>query len=366
MPETLKILISGGGTGGHIFPAIAIANAIKGRLTNVEIHFVGALGRMEMDKVPLAGYPITGLWISGLQRKLTVKNLLFPAKVLSSIFKAFRIIKKFRPDVVIGTGGYASGPLLYAASKKNVPTLVHEQNAFPGITNKLLGKNVGKVCVSYPDMEKYFPKEKIVITGNPIRKEILNLAPNRKEGLDFFRLNHKKSTLLIIGGSQGAKQVNMAVAENLQHLLDLNLQIIWQTGSSSKHIAEKAAKGNKNVVVTEFIQEMDMAYAASDFIISRAGAIAIAEIVAAKKPAIFIPLPTAAEDHQTKNAMTLVSGKAAFMINEKDAISSLPGVMKSLVENTGLQKTMIYNLNAFSYPDAADNIASEAIKLIKT
>lgn len=365
MPETLKILISGGGTGGHIFPAIAIANAIKEKLTDVNIHFVGALGRMEMDKVPLAGYPITGLWISGLQRKLTIKNLLFPVKVLSSIFKAYRIINKFKPNVVIGTGGYASGPLLYAASKKNISTLIHEQNAFPGITNKLLAKSVNKVCVSYPDMEKYFPKDKIIITGNPIRKELLKLSPTKKESLDFFNLNHDKQTLLIIGGSQGAKQVNIAVAENLQKLLNLNLQIIWQTGSYSIHAAQKAADGNKQVVVTEFIQEMDMAYVASDFIISRAGAIAIAEIIAAGKPAVFIPLPTAAEDHQTKNAATLVNGNAALMINEKDAISSLPEVIKSLVEDTELQKTIVQNLIAFSHPDAADNIADEVLSITK-
>ncbi|MBC8321662.1 MAG: undecaprenyldiphospho-muramoylpentapeptide beta-N-acetylglucosaminyltransferase [Bacteroidetes bacterium] len=363
MPETIKILISGGGTGGHIFPAIAIANAIKEKLTDVDIHFVGALGRMEMDKVPMAGFPITGLWISGLQRKLTTKNLLFPIKVILSIFKSYRIIKKFNPNVVIGTGGYASGPLLYAASQKKIPTFIHEQNAFPGITNKMLGKSVNKVCVSYPNMEKYFPKEKIIITGNPIRKEILNLSPTKKESLDFFKLGHVKQTLLVIGGSQGAKQINIAVAENLNKLLSLNLQIIWQTGNTSKDIAQKAANGNKHVVVTEFIQEMDMAYAASDFIISRAGAIAIAEIIAAKKPSIFIPLPTAAEDHQTKNALSLVNGNAALMISENDAVCSLTSVVRSLVENTGLQKTIINNLGAFSYPDAAENIANVVLKM---
>ena len=365
MPETIKILISGGGTGGHIFPAIAIANAIKEKLTSVDILFVGSLGRMEMDKVPKAGYPITGLWISGLQRKLTVKNLMFPVKVVSSVIKAYKIINKFKPNIVIGTGGYASGPLLYAASKKHIPTLIHEQNAFPGITNKLLGKSVTKVCVSYPNMEKYFPVKKIIITGNPIRKELLHLTPTKKESLDFFKLDHTKQTLLIIGGSQGAKQVNIAIAHNLKQLLNLKLQIIWQTGSYSKQLAVDAANGNKNIAIREFIQEMDKAYVASDFIISRAGAIAIAEIIAARKPAIFIPLPTAAEDHQTKNATTLVDGNAALMINEKDAIDSLPKVIKSLVENPELKKTIVQNLDAFSHPDAAENIADEALKLIK-
>jgi len=366
MPETIKILISGGGTGGHIFPAIAIANAIKEKLTDVDILFVGALGRMEMDKVPKAGYPITGLWISGLQRKLTVKNLMFPVKVISSVIKAYGIIKKFKPDIVIGTGGYASGPLLYAASRKNIPTLIHEQNAFPGITNKLLGKSVTKVCVSYPNMKKYFPNEKLIITGNPIRKELLHLSPTKKESLAFFKLNNNKQTLLIIGGSQGAKQVNIAIAENLQQLLSLNLQIIWQTGSYSKQLAIDAAHNNREVVVREFIQEMDKAYVAADYIISRAGAIAIAEIIAARKPAIFIPLPSAAEDHQTKNATTLVDGNAALMINEKDAIATLPEVVKSLVEDTKLKKTIVQNLGAFSHPNAAENIADEALNIMNS
>jgi len=366
MPKKVNILISGGGTGGHIFPAIAIANTLKDKLADVNIHFVGAIGRMEMDKVPLAGYPITGLWISGLQRKLTTKNLLFPIKVISSILKANNIINKFKPDIVIGTGGYASGPLLFVASKKNIPTLIHEQNAFPGITNKLLGKSVNKVCVSYPNMEKYFRKDKIILTGNPIRKEILKLSPTKEESLNFFGLSQNKKTLLIIGGSQGAKQVNIAVAENLQEILNLNLQILWQTGSGSKHIVEEAAKNNKNIVVTEFIQEMDKSYVACDFIISRAGAIAIAEIVAAKKPAIFIPLPSAAEDHQTKNATTLVDGSAALLVNEKNAVKELSNTLKTLVNDADFQEIIIKNLNNFSHPDAAGTIANEIIKLIKT
>ncbi|MFK5855890.1 MAG: undecaprenyldiphospho-muramoylpentapeptide beta-N-acetylglucosaminyltransferase [Bacteroidota bacterium] len=365
MPKKVHILISGGGTGGHIFPAIAVANAIKDKLTNVDIHFVGAVGRMEMDKVPLAGYPITGLWISGLQRKLTTKNILFPLKVVSSLIKAYKIINKFKPDVVIGTGGYASGPLLYVASKKGIPTLIHEQNALPGITNKLLGKSVNKICVSYPNMDKYFSKDKIVLTGNPIRKEILNLAPTKKESLEFFNLRHDKKTLFIMGGSQGAKQVNIAVADNLKQILDLNLQLIWQTGKGSKHIAEEATDGNNNIVIIEFIQDMDKAYVASDFIISRAGAIAIAEIIAAKKPAIFIPLPTASEDHQTKNASTLADGNAALLISEKNAIEELPKKIKLLVGDDELQKTIIKNLNKFIYPDAAEKITDEVIKLLK-
>lgn len=365
MHKNIKILVSGGGTGGHIFPAIAIANAIKEKIANAEILFVGALGRMEMDKVPKAGYPITGLWISGLQRKLTIKNLSFPFKVVSSIFKAKKIIKNFNPDIAIGTGGYASGPLLYAACKKNIPTLIHEQNAFPGITNKLLAKSVDKICVSYPNMEKYFPVDKIIITGNPIRKELQKLTPSKKESLEFFNLNNKKKTLLIIGGSQGAKQINIAVAKNLDYFLKQDLQIIWQTGSNSIQLAKDAANGNTDIIIKEFIQEMNMAYVASDYIISRAGAIAIAEIVAAKKPAIFIPLPSAAEDHQTKNAKTLVDGNAALMIKETDAIENLPKVLTSLIQTPELIKTIINNISSFSHPKAAENIANEALKLIK-
>ena len=363
MNRKVKILISGGGTGGHIFPAIAIANAIADKLGNVDIHFVGAIGRMEMDKVPLSGYPITGLWISGLQRKLTVKNLLFPFKLISSLVVARNIITKFKPDLVIGTGGYASGPVLYIASKKRIPTLVHEQNAFPGITNKLLGKSVDKICVSYPNMDRYFAKEKIILTGNPIRKEILNLKPTKKESLSFFKLKANKKTLLIIGGSQGAKQINIAIAENIKKILNLDLQIIWQTGKNIPSIDDNLS-ANKNIVIKEFINNMDKAYVASDVIISRAGAIAIAEIIAAKKPAIFIPLPTAAEDHQTKNAKTLADGNAGILINEKNVQSEIVEKLSSLVKNPELQKSIINNLAAFSYPDAADKIANEAIKLI--
>ncbi len=365
MKNNIKILVSGGGTGGHIFPAIAIANQLKEMLPSVEISFVGAKGRMEMEKVPLAGYSITGLWISGFQRRLTFKNLLFPFKVLFSYCKARRIIKKFNPDIVIGTGGYASGPLLYAASKKNVPTLIHEQNAFPGITNKILAKSVNKVCVSYPNMDRYFPEEKITITGNPIRKEILNISPSQKDGIEFFGLSQNKKTLLIIGGSQGAQKINEAVIENIGQILELDIQIIWQTGSNSLQSIVDATASYNEVVVHEFIHKMDMAYAASDFIISRAGAIAIAEIIAARKPAIYIPLPSAAEDHQTKNAMSLVDGKAGLIVKETDSITELPLTLKTLVEDDKLQQQIIDNLESFSYPMAATDIANQVLKLIE-
>lgn len=365
MCDNLKILVSGGGTGGHIFPAIAIADSIKDQYPSAVIEFVGANGRMEMEKVPLSGYKITGLNISGLQRKFTLKNLSFPRKLISSICKSSRIIKRFKPDLVIGTGGYASGPLLFVASRKKIPTLIHEQNAFPGITNKILAKRVNTICVSYPGMEKFFPKDKIIITGNPIRKAILELKPSKNESLEFFGLEKDKKTLLIIGGSQGATRINMAVAHNLDKILDLDLQILWQSGSHSKQLVVDAASSRNNVVVREFIHQMDKAYVASDFIISRAGAIAIAEIVAARKPSVFIPLPSAAEDHQTKNAMSLVEGDAGLILKETDADRHLYGIVKKIVTNPSLQEKIRKNLDAFSYENAAVKIANEALKLVK-
>ncbi|MBT3174330.1 MAG: undecaprenyldiphospho-muramoylpentapeptide beta-N-acetylglucosaminyltransferase [Lentimicrobiaceae bacterium] len=365
MNKNTKILISGGGTGGHIFPAIAIANELKSKINDIEILFVGAKGRMEMEKVPMAGYKIIGLWISGLQRRLTIKNLLFPFKLISSLLKAKSIINKFSPNVVVGTGGYASGPLLYCASLSKIPTLIHEQNAFPGITNKLLAKNVSKVCVSYSGMEKFFPPDKLKITGNPIRKEILHISVSKKEALNFFGLETDKKTLLIIGGSQGARKINEAILHNIKIVLDMNIQLLWQTGESSFDSIVKNTTEFKNIQVRKFIQRMDMAYSACDFIISRAGAIAIAEIIASKKPAIFIPLPSAAEDHQTKNAMSLVEGNAGIIINENDCINRLPVALENLVNDNELQKRIINNLDSFSYPNAASDIADEVIKLIR-
>ncbi len=360
-----KILVSGGGTGGHIFPAIAIANELKEKLSDVDIQFVGAKGRMEMEKVPKAGYEITGLWISGLQRRLTLKNLMFPFKVISSYLKSRSIIKRFKPDVCVGTGGYASGPLLMAASSMKIPTLIHEQNAFPGITNKMLSRKVSKVCVSYPGMEKYFPAEKIVVTGNPIRKEILNNSISKIKGCQFFNLSDKKKTLLIIGGSQGARKINEAIIHNLDKLLGLGIQIIWQTGTSSFEKANAMAAKKENISVHEFIYKMDYAYAACDFIISRAGAIAIAEIIAARKPAIYVPLPSAAEDHQAKNAMSLVEGKAGLIVKESEIFEVLPARLKELVEDNKLQNEIIGNLGMFAHPTATSDIAVEVIKLME-
>ncbi|HET6993259.1 MAG TPA: undecaprenyldiphospho-muramoylpentapeptide beta-N-acetylglucosaminyltransferase, partial [Bacteroidia bacterium] len=300
----LKFIISGGGTGGHIFPAIAIANALKSKLPDSEFLFVGAEGRMEMEKVPAAGFKIEALWISGLQRKLTLSNLSFPFKVISSLSRAKKILKKFRPDAVIGTGGYASGPMLRVASKSGIPTLIQEQNSFPGITNKIFAKKVNRICVAYDGMEKYFPKEKIVFTGNPVRQDILNLEGKRPRGQEMFGLDPTKMTLLVVGGSLGAKAINESMESGLQKFVEKNIQVIWQTGKPFYPKAEAAVKpfNGKGIVATEFISKMDYAYAASDVVISRAGAGAISELCLVRKPCILVPLPTAAEDHQTKNA----------------------------------------------------------------
>ncbi len=362
-----KILISGGGTGGHIFPAIAIANKIRDKYPESEILFVGAKGRMEMEKVPAAGYDIEGLRISGFQRKLTVDNLSFPFKLMGSLCKASRIVKKFKPDVAVGTGGYASGPLLYMASRKKVPTLILEQNSYPGVTNKILGKTVDTICVAYPGMEKYFPEEKIVITGSPLRKEILNIKVTKKEALEFFGLKEELPVLLIIGGSQGAKGINDAIKENLDKIVATGVQVIWQTGKLSyKEAKERAEKSpfSERIKVLEFISEMDKAYAACDMIVSRAGAIALAEIVVVGKPAIFIPLPSAAEDHQTKNALTLTESGAAILLPEKEAKEKIADTINSLVNSREKRKSIESNLKKFRTGDATEKIVNEIEKLI--
>jgi UDP-N-acetylglucosamine--N-acetylmuramyl-(pentapeptide) pyrophosphoryl-undecaprenol N-acetylglucosamine transferase len=368
MSDRYNILVSGGGTGGHIFPAVAIANSLKKRLGDVNILFVGAKGKMEMEKVPQAGYPIEGLWISGLQRKLDLRNLLFPFKVIISLFRAKRIVKKFNAHAAVGTGGYASGPLLYMASRRKLSTLILEQNSYPGITNKMLGKTVEKVCVAYDGMEKYFPSEKIVVTEAPIRKEILDLKPAKEEALEFFGLIPDKPVLLIIGGSQGARRINEVIAEKLDLLLESGMQIIWQTGRLTYDRAQERANqssGSEFVKVHKFISRMDMAYAACDLIISRAGAIAIAEIIAVKKPAILVPLPSAAEDHQTRNASTLVKGHAALMVKERDAEENLAETVIGMMKNKSDRLVMVQNLKRFEHPDATEKIVDEILKLIE-
>ena len=364
--KPLKIIVSGGGTGGHIFPAIAIANAIKSLRSDADILFVGAKGKMEMEKVPAAGYAIEGLWISGLQRKLTLSNLFFPLKVISSLAKANGILRKFKPDAVIGTGGFASGPMLRMAAKKGIATLIQEQNSYPGITNKLLSKKVNKICVAYTGMEKFFPKEKILLTGNPVRQDILNLEGKRERGLEHFGLKGDKKTILVIGGSLGARTINESIVNALPVLEKNNIQLIWQTG---KHFYEtaKTATGTasaKGIKVVDFIQKMDYAYAVADIVISRAGASSVSELSLVKKPCILIPSPNVAEDHQTKNAMALVTHHAAILIADNVAREQLGDAAIKLINDEEQCFKLSENIARLAFKDSAIIIANEVISLI--
>jgi UDP-N-acetylglucosamine--N-acetylmuramyl-(pentapeptide) pyrophosphoryl-undecaprenol N-acetylglucosamine transferase len=363
----LKVIISGGGTGGHIFPAVAIANTLKKRVPDVDILFIGAKGKMEMEKVPTAGYPIEGLWISGLQRKLTLKNLIFPLKVISSLIKARKIINRFKPDVVIGVGGFASGPTLKVASNKRIPTLIQEQNSFPGITNKLLSKKVNKICVAYDGMEKYFPKEKIVLTGNPVRKEMIEIQGKGEEALKLFNLTSGKPIVLVIGGSQGALSINKSIHSHLNHFVEKGIQLIWQTGKYYYTAAENAGRNFylKGIRLVAFIDRMDYAYSLADVIISRAGAIAISEICAVGKPTVFVPLPSAAEDHQTKNAQALVDKNAALLVRDQDADHKLMDCVLQLAADKEQQAELSRNLLKLARTDAAERIVDEILYLTK-
>lgn len=362
-----KILISGGGTGGHIFPAIAIANAYKKRHPLTEILFVGAQNRMEMDLVPKAGYPIKGLWISGFQRKLSLANLSFPFKLISSLMRASSIINTFKPDIVIGVGGYASGPTLRMATRKKIPTLIQEQNAFPGITNRLLASKVSTICVAYDGMNRYFPQNKIVLTGNPIREHVIQTTGKKEKAIDYFSLDGNKKTLLVIGGSQGARSINLAIMHNIKALATIpNIQIIWQTGKQFIHEAENAINIHNinNITPCAFIHEMDLAYAAADIVLSRAGAIAISELCAVGKPVLFIPLPTAAEDHQRKNAEALVAKNAAHMIIDSKVQTELVPAIEKLFSDYPLCNQLSKNIKALAKTNAADAITLEIEKLI--
>ena len=359
----MRVIISGGGTGGHIFPAIAIANALKEIDKSVEILFVGAEGRMEMEKVPAAGYKIEGLWISGLQRRLTLDNLSFPFKVISSIMRSKKIIRSFKPNVVVGTGGFASGPLLRTATGMKIPALIQEQNSFPGITNKLLAKRVSKICVAYEGMEKYFPKEKIIVTGNPVRQDILSLEGKRNEAINFFGLNPEKKTLLVIGGSLGARTINESIMASLELLAQNNIQIIWQTGKGYISTAEKVFTKEKGWVGA-FISKMDMAYSAADIVVSRAGAISLSELAIVKKPCILVPSPNVAEDHQTKNAMSLVKKDAALFVKDSEAKEKLGKEIISLMNDVQLQNKLSTNISLLAFSNSAEVIAKEVIKLV--
>lgn len=359
-------MISGGGTGGHIYPAISIAQALKDMLQHVEILFVGAKGKMEMKKVPEAGFEIEGLWISGIQRRLSGQNLLFPAKLLSSLLGASRLIKKFQPDVVVGVGGYASGPLLYVATKKGIPTLIQEQNSYAGLTNKLLAKSVNKICVAHEGMEKYFPKEKLVVTGNPVRKTI-KLNPNRKnEAYKHFELSPSKPILLVIGGSLGARTLNESVLAGLDKLQEKDIQLIWQCGGYYHKEMEERCKGKGGkVVMKDFIFHMDFAYGIADVVISRAGALSLAELMLTGKAAILVPSPNVAEDHQTINALALVEKGAAEMVNDRDAQELLIDRAIDLLNDESKRKIYGDNIHAMAHENAAIDIANEVMGLIE-
>ncbi len=365
--KKLRVIISGGGTGGHIFPALAIAKSIQKEVKNVDFLFVGANDRMEMEKVPNEGYKIIGFWISGLQRSFSTKNLLFPFKLIHSILKANKVLKDFSPDLVIGTGGYASAPLLYVAAKKNIPCLIQEQNSYPGITNKILAKHVDKICVAYDKMGRFFPPEKLILTGNPIREDILGFEKKRKDGQKLFDIDVSKRTVLVVGGSLGAFSINNAVAKNIHRFKDVGLNLIWQTGISYQNKAQKFINdlNVKGINAYSFIKDMHKAYAVADVIVSRAGAIAISELCCVGKPIILIPSPNVAENHQYKNAQSLVNKNAALVVKDDQANCKLVETLVELLHSEERQASLSSNIKKIAVTNAADRIAKIALKLVK-
>jgi UDP-N-acetylglucosamine--N-acetylmuramyl-(pentapeptide) pyrophosphoryl-undecaprenol N-acetylglucosamine transferase len=363
--KQLKVILSGGGTGGHIFPAVSIANEIKKLVPDADILFVGALGKMEMEKVPAAGYKIIGVPIAGLQRRFTLANLKLPFLILKSLLRTRKIIRNFKPDVVIGTGGYASGPLLKAANAKGIPSLLQEQNSYAGITNKLLAGKAAKICVAYEGMERFFPKEKILLTGNPVRQDLKNLETKREEAQSVFKLNKTKQTILVIGGSLGAKTINEAIGAGLQNLVENNIQLIWQTGKGYYQTASQQAIpfSDDNIFVFDFISRMDLAYSVADIVISRAGASSVSELCNLGMPSILVPSPNVAEDHQTKNAMALVNKDAAILVKDTEAGKNLVKTATELISNQTRKQTLRTNISKMAFLNSANIIAKEVLKL---
>lgn len=358
-----KFILSGGGTGGHIYPAIAIANALKQQYPTAEFLFVGAKDRMEMQKVPKAGYPIKGLWISGLQRKTSLKNLSFPFKLISSLLASKKILNEFKPDVAIGTGGYASAPLLRAASKKGIPCLIQEQNSHAGITNKWLSKKVDTICVAYPEMERFFPLKKIVQTGNPVRDDLVSINVTKQQGREHFGFDGSKPVLLVIGGSLGARRINQLIAAKKDFFKENGVQVIWQCGSF--YYEEYKDLADDNMMVTDFIYEMDKAYAAANFIISRAGALSVSELCLVGKPTVFIPSPNVAEDHQTKNALAIAKEDACLVIREQVLDAEFELMFKDLIKCPNTQNRLSQNIKKLARPNATNDIVAEVNKLLK-
>jgi len=367
MKKELKIIISGGGSGGHIFPAIAIAEAIKEKHPNADILFVGAKGKMEMEKIPEAGYEIIGLWISGFRRSFSFDNLSFPLKVISSLLKSRSILKSFKPDLVFGVGGFASGPLVQAAAWRGCKTLIQEQNSYPGITNKILSKSVDKICVAYDEMHRFFPKDKMIKTGNPIRQAITNPLPDRAEALSYFGLEEGKPVLFVTGGSLGARGINEAVANCLDEIEEMGLQVLWQSGKLYHEWAEELLKnrGGNCAKLLPFVKRMDMAYSAADILLSRAGAMSIAEQQVIGKAVILQPSPNVAEDHQTHNAMALVKKNAAFMITDKEAKTKLAEKLRELVQNPQVRKELGISLKQMEMTNASEQIVAAGLALIE-
>ena len=361
----LNILISGGGTGGHIFPAIAIANAVKEREPGTGFVFVGAIGKMEMEKVPAAGYEITGLPIRGFQRSALWKNVGLPWRLLKSMWMARKIVRTFKPDVAVGVGGYASGPLLAAAQRAHVPTLVQEQNSHAGATNRMLANRADIICVAYPNMERYFPKEKIRLTGNPVRQDMVRLTGKRPRGMEYFGLREDAPVVLVTGGSLGARGINLGIAAALSQLRDQGVQLIWQTGAPFHAQALQAVKdaGYTDAHVHEFIARMDLAYAVTDVAVARAGAISVSELCLTRLPSILVPLPTAAEDHQTSNARALSDRGAAVLVQDVEAVEQLGSEILRLVVNPGERQRLRAAMESMGMDNAAEAIAVEVIRL---
>lgn len=365
MKKNFRFLISGGGTGGHIFPAVSIANALREKHPDCEILFVGALGRMEMERIPAAGYDIVGLPVQGFDRKNLLRNIPILWNLLKSMRKVRRIIKEFHPDVAIGVGGYASGAAMKVAAKMGIPVLLQEQNGFAGVTNKLLKNDAAKICVAYEGMERFFPAEKIILTGNPVRQNLTQ--GNREEGYAYFSFSAEKKTLLIIGGSLGARTINNSVKKHIAELLESNVQVIWQTGKfyiddCRKSVAEIS---NPNLIVTDFVSRMDLAYAVADLVISRAGASSISELCLLGKPSILVPSPNVTEDHQTHNAMALVRKNAAMLVKDSDAECDLISMALSLLSDGKKLEELSMNVSTLAEYDSAVRIADEVLKLVE-
>lgn len=364
MKQQPRIILSGGGTGGHIYPAIAIANELKKRYPDASILFVGAKDRMEMQKVPQAGYEIEGLWISGIQRKISLSNFLFPFKLISSLWKSKKIIKKFDPDVVIGTGGFASGPLLKMADVAKILTVLQEQNSYPGITNKWLAKGADKICVAYDGMERFFPKEKIVKTGNPVRSDLLEINSKRNEAITRYKLDPEKKTVLVIGGSLGARRINQQIEKELDFFAKKEIQLIWQCGKLYYKDYEKYNE-RMDVQVYQFLDTMDLAYAAADAIVSRAGASSVSELCIVAKPTLFIPSPNVAEDHQTKNADAIVQQSGARMLKESELDERFQKTVTQLLELEAMKIKMTHAIKKLAQPNATNDIVDEIEKLVQ-